>query len=252
MRRHLAAAAGLAATLSIASLVLAEKTTTGQSHRVAVVFLFILFLAAIFTLLAVAIIDSDRSVKRLSEVHEVSPRWSLRATRRRLGKRLARLTRTALTGTARATRAGLTGVAHGGRAGVARVRRELQPERRQETRARLKQNWYAALVVMGMPPKELEAASTASSTPAPSTPATTTPASGDGGSQHAAGGIAQLLAARYRRAVRVGRRPRALLRSRPAGRSPGGRPRRTRASGSRAAGVVSAWGRRPLGDPGGS
>jgi hypothetical protein len=251
-RRPLAAVAGLAASLSVVSLVLAEQTTAGQSHRVAVVFLFLVFLAAVFTLLAVAIIDSDRGVERLSEVHEVSPRWSLRAARRRLGNRLALLARNGLMGVARGSRAGVTGVARASRAGVTRIRRELEPERRRATRARLKENWYAALVVMGMPPKELEAASAPPSASE----------SGDEDAQQAGSGIAQLgaaLAARYHRAVPPGRgvtlarRSRALLKSRPAGRSPGGRPgRRTRASGSRTAGVVSVSGRRPLGGPTGS
>jgi hypothetical protein len=245
-QRPLAAVAGLAASLSVVSLILAEWTTTGHGHRVAVVFLFMVFLAAIFTLLAVAIIDSDRGVERLSEVHETSPRWSLRATRRRLGERLARVARSGVKRVVQAARAGVTLVGQAARAGVARVRRELEPERRRATRARLKENWYAALVVMGMPPKELEAAATP-----PSTSAT-----GDEGSPQAASGIAQLraaLAARYRGGTRPARRPRAPFQSRPAGRSPGGRPwRRTRTSGSRASAVGSLLERRPLGGARGS
>jgi hypothetical protein len=158
MRRSLAGIAGLAASVSIGSLVLAEKTTTGQGHRVAVVFLFMVFLAALFTLLAVAIVDSDHGVERLSEVHEVSPRWSLRRARRRLGERLARVAREGVTGVARVARNGLTAVAETLRAVVALVRREFEPEQRRVTHARLKERWYAALVVMGMPPKALEEA----------------------------------------------------------------------------------------------
>ena len=204
IRRRLAGVAGLAASVSIASLVLAENLSTGQGHPRAAPALFIAFLVSMFTLLGVAIVDADHATARLSEIHETSPRWSLRAAQRRLGARLARVTRNGLTKGARTAHAAVTGVVETSRSGLARLRRELEPERRRTLRARLKKGWYDALVVMGMPPEGLDA----NPTP-PGAPTSAGEPSEQGAAQLRAG-----FAALRRRADPLPTRPRPLLKSR--------------------------------------
>jgi hypothetical protein len=140
-RRELAVVAGIAATASIAALVLAETISSGPVPTGVVPALFIGFLVSVFALLAVAIIEVDRHVERLSELRQTSPRGSSRASRARLVQQLTGIARYALATSWRTARAV-----------VAWLRRELEPERRRTTLARMKTGWYKALVLMGMPP----------------------------------------------------------------------------------------------------
>jgi hypothetical protein len=237
-RRRLAGVAGLAASVSIASLVLAEANSSGPGHPGVVPVLFIVFLASLFTLLAVALMEADRDVKRLSEIHETSPRWSMRRARKRLADRLARAARNGLTGTVQAARAGVAWLQQAARAGVARLQRELERERRRATLARLKKAWDDTLVLMGMPPKRLDTGSSVLGPPA-------TPEA----SPQASGGVAPpwaaLAAWRGGEGALATRRRRPLVRSRPP-RSPGpAYTRRVRTWASRAVGSVP--GRKPFG-----
>jgi hypothetical protein len=129
------------------------------------------------------------------------------------------------------------------RAGVAWLRQELEPERRRTTLARLKKRWYDALVVLGMPPEELDAAP---SSPTAAAGAEATPTSG---------GVARLRAAAFAARRRgegmlATRRQRPLVRSRPRQSSGPTQTRPIRTFGSRASAMGAAFGRRALGgDP---
>jgi hypothetical protein len=154
-RRLLAGVAGLAASVSVVTLVIAETNSNGKGHPRAAPLLFAVFLVSLFALLAVTLIDADRRVDLLSEEHQKSPRWSMRETRKRLVGRVGRAART-----------GLTQAARQARGGGAWLRGQLEAERRQATMAQAKERWNAALVVMGMPPDQPDAGR-----PAPEPPA---------------------------------------------------------------------------------
>jgi hypothetical protein len=148
-RRQLVALAGVAAGVSIVMLVIAEATSSGLEHPFAAPLLFGVMLASLFTLLAVTIVDADRTVDRLSKIHEEAPRWSLRTARRRV-----------MSVPARAARLLLAGAGKKLRASRAWLRQQFDADQRRATMTRAKERWYDALVVLGMPPAAREVAGT--------------------------------------------------------------------------------------------
>jgi hypothetical protein len=172
MARHLGGIAGLAAGVVVASLVLGQILSGRGDSNGQIIALFIVFLVAAFALLAAAVVDSENGVEQLS----ASPRWSLRAAIRRLGRRVraaigrfgrrvattihdlvmrvARASRDLLLRVARVSRDLLLHVARATRAGMAWLRGSLTPERRREMWNALEQGGRATLVALGLPPEE--------------------------------------------------------------------------------------------------
>lgn len=154
MARPLGGIAKLAVVGIVGSLVLSRVLSGRIETRVPIILLFLVFLAAAFALLGVALANSVRATEEL----EATPRWSLRAAIARLRRRIwAAISRSARRVTAffsaqvlkavRATRAGA-------RAGVTRLGEELAPERRRATMAALKRAGRTTLVTLGLPPDD--------------------------------------------------------------------------------------------------
>ncbi|HEX6312198.1 MAG TPA: hypothetical protein VF152_11305 [Acidimicrobiia bacterium] len=118
MARHLGGVAVLAAGAIVALLVLGQAVSGWADARGLLTALFFAFLVAAFSLLAVAVVDSEHGVEQLS----ASPRWSLRAAVKRRVRRLATFIGIHVARAARATRAGTVRLAAWLRASLTRER----------------------------------------------------------------------------------------------------------------------------------
>jgi len=134
-RRQWAGLAGLAATVSVGSLVLANRTSSGANGRPALVALYLVFLVATLTLLAGGIAYSEKWVDQMAAARATWPRRSLRRAVKRVGRRAGMAARRA----GMATRNGIVFAARTSRAGLQRLDAALTPERR-----------HAVLVALGL------------------------------------------------------------------------------------------------------
>ncbi len=134
-RRQWAGVAGLAATVSVGSLVLASGMSSGANGRTALVALYLVFLVATLTLLAGGIAYSEKWVDQMAAARATWPRRSLRRAVKRVGRRAGMATRRAGV----ATRNGIVFAARTSRAGLQRLETALTPERR-----------HAVLVALGL------------------------------------------------------------------------------------------------------
>jgi len=161
MPRHLGGVAALAAIVVVGALVLGQIVSGREGDRAALAALFLAFLVGALALLAAAVVDSEHGVEKIS----ASPRWSLRAAIRRLGRRvigvIARFGRRVIGviawfvwRVAAIARHLLTRGARATRTGVARLRESLTPERRRENWDALKQVGRTTLVALGLPPED--------------------------------------------------------------------------------------------------
>jgi hypothetical protein len=157
--RHTVAAA--AVVIGVASLVLANDVTSDSAHRGAIVALFLVFLVATLTLLAVSIASSSRIVdeqlamatlrvrrRPIRTVAGLVRRGATTAT----GHSLAWVARTSNAGAVHARAVVSKTVDDLSRARTRQRRRELREPR--GLRETLQQVGYATLVALGMPPEE--------------------------------------------------------------------------------------------------
>jgi len=144
----LAGVVGVAAGVSVASLVLAQLI----SHHGAVAVLFVIFLFGTFTLLAGAVFTSEQWVQGVWAARES---WS-RGPRKRLGRRLLL-----------AARDGLIRVGRLTRASVRRLRLAFTHEGRHRALEALRHASHVALEQLGLPLEEADAAPVAVSRHAP-------------------------------------------------------------------------------------
>jgi hypothetical protein len=150
MARHLGALAGLAAGVVVGSLVLGQVVSGRDAGRGALIALFMVLLLGSFALLAAAVVDSEHGVEQIS----ATPRWSLRAAIRRLGRRILAAFARFGGWVAALARGLLLRVGRAARAGTTRVRESLSPERRHEIWNALQQAGRTTLVALGLPPDE--------------------------------------------------------------------------------------------------
>jgi hypothetical protein len=150
MARHLSGVAAIAASVVVGALVLGQIVSGRGGDRGALIALFVVLLAGAFALLAAAVVDAEHGVEQIS----ASPRWSLRAAIRRLGRRMLAAIARFGGWVAALVRGLLLRVARAVRAGIARVRESLTQERRHEIWKALEQAGRATLVALGLPPEE--------------------------------------------------------------------------------------------------
>jgi len=150
MAGHLGGVAAIAAVVVVGALVLGQIVSGRGGDRGALIALFVALLAGAFALLAAAVVDAEHGVEQIS----ASPRWSLRAAIRRLGRRILAAIARFGGWLAALVRGLLRGVARAVRAGIARLGTSLTPERRQEKWNALKQVGRATLVALGLPPED--------------------------------------------------------------------------------------------------
>ncbi|MGH8986829.1 MAG: hypothetical protein ACRDY6_23610 [Acidimicrobiia bacterium] len=142
--------AALAAGAIVISTVVGQTISGRAGTRAALAVLFVVFLMAALALLAVAVVDSEHAVEQLS----ATPRWSLRAAVRRLGRRILTVTRRMARQVAAIVLDLLTRAARASRAGADRLRESFTPERRRARSDALKRATRATLVALGLPPDD--------------------------------------------------------------------------------------------------
>jgi hypothetical protein len=163
MDRRLYGIAAIAVVVGGGSLVLANDVTSGAAHRGAMVVLFLTFLAATLTLLAMSVASAERIADE--ELATVTLRTRRRPVRRAVGRvtrGVATSTEFALTWAARTSSAGAVQVRRAARTTMDDLRRARtsagRPEQH-ETRGMgemLRRAGHATLVALGLPPEEDE------------------------------------------------------------------------------------------------
>jgi hypothetical protein len=142
--------AALAAGAIVISTVVGQIISGRAGTRAALAVLFVVFLMAALALLAVAVVDAEHAAEQLS----ATPRWSLRAAVRRLGRRIMTVTRRMARHVVAIVLDLLTRAGRAARAGAGRLRESFTPERRRARSDALKRAARATLVALGLPPDD--------------------------------------------------------------------------------------------------
>jgi hypothetical protein len=150
MARRVGGLAALAAGVLVASLVIAQFVSGRNGERGQLIVLFVVLLLAVFGLLAVAVVDSEHGVEKIS----ATPHWSLRAALRRLARRVLFAVARVVRRVAAIIGVGLTGAARAINAGIGRLRHAIAAENRSATRETIRRHWIATLTALGLPPDD--------------------------------------------------------------------------------------------------
>jgi hypothetical protein len=152
MARRVGGLAALAAGVLVASLVIAQVVSGRNGDRGQLTALFIVLLAAVFGLLAVAVVDSEHGAEQIS----ATPHWSLRAAIRRLLRRVLFAVAGVVRRIAGIVGVGLTRAARATSTGTARLRHAIAAENRSATRETIRRHWIATMTALGLPPDDDE------------------------------------------------------------------------------------------------